>query len=267
MLSKIRKSRFFRPLVHWLHQFAPDRYLTARIVGGPLRGRHMVLNLRYQMGYWLGLTEKDAVEAMQTVIGPGSVVYDVGAEIGYLSLIAAVISKSGPVYAFEPNPTNAAIIRRSKSLNSDLDLHVIEKAVGNRRDRVSFATFEDMADVSNASLLGRLTEIQQDAQVAGKVIDVEMIDLDSFSIEIGLTPDLVKIDVEGAEGMVLQGMSRLLTEAKPYLIIEIHDETAQHDVMSCLTDHGYETRVIGRTFDRPYPFRILSLPPKRLYSQ
>lgn len=267
MLSKIRKSRFFRPLVHWLHQFAPDRYLTARIVGGPLRGRHMVLNLRYQMGYWLGLTEKDAVEAMQTVIGPGSVVYDVGAEIGYFSLSAAVISGSGPVYAFEPNPANTAVIRRSKSLNLDLNLHVIEKAVGNRRGRASFITFENRPDVSNASLLGRLTEVQKDDQTAGKIIDVEMIDLDSFSTEIGLTPDLVKVDVEGAEGMVIQGMSRLLTEAKPYLIVEIHNEIAQRDVTSYLASHGYETRVIGQTYDRLYPFRVLSLPPKCPNSQ
>lgn len=267
MLSRVRKNRFFRPLVRWLHQLAPDRYLTARIMGGPLRGRHMVLNLRYQMGYWLGLTEQDVVEAMQTVIGSGGVVYDVGAEIGYFSLSAAVVSGSGPVYAFEPNPANAAVIRRSKSLNSDLNLHVVEKAVGNRRDRVSFITFENRPDVSNASLLGRLTEIQKDDQTAGQIIDVEMIDLDSFSIEIGLTPDLVKVDVEGAEGMVLQGMSRLLTEARPYLIIEIHNEIAQHDVTSNVTAHGYETRVIGQTYDRLYPFRVLSLPPKRPDSQ
>lgn len=263
MLSRIRKARLFGPLIKLLHRLVPDRYTAVTILGGPLRGRRMMLNLRYQMGYWLGLTEQDVTAAIQTVITTGDTVYDVGAEIGYFSLIAAVISRTGSVYAFEPNPANVAVIRQTNLLNSDLSLHIIEKAVGNRSGRVKFVTFENRADISNASLLGRLDAITNQDEVGGDLIDVDMIDLDSFSVETGTRPGLVKIDVEGAEGMVLQGMTHLLVEAQPCLIIEIHNETAQRDVMACLTALDYDTLPIGRTFERAYPFRVLALPAKR----
>lgn len=79
-------------------------------------------------------------------------------------------------------------------------------------------------------------------------------------MDSGTKPGVVKIDVEGAEGLVLQGMTRLLAVTRPRLIIEIHSETAQTDVMARLAAFGYETQPIGRTFDQAFPYRVLSLP-------
>lgn len=259
MLAKMRNVRAVQPLLRWLHRLMPDRYVTLMVLGGSLRGRHLRLNLRYQMGYWFGLTEPDVAAAMQAIVAPGEVVYDVGAEIGYFSVMAAVMAHTGRVYMFEPNPANIEILKDTVCLNKDLNLIVVPTAVGNMRGRVEFVTYEGEADVKNASLLGRLAEIVN-GEAAGDSISVDMIDLDSFSVETHSAPGVVKIDVEGAEALVLQGMARLLSTIRPRLIIEIHNDAVEREVLMCLNAQRYQVRPIGRTFARPYPFRVLAMP-------
>lgn len=255
-MSPVRNSRLIRPVIKWFHEALPDRYMVVRVLGGPLRGRRLSLNLRYQMGYWLGLTEPDVARAMAAIVLPGEVVYDVGAEVGYFSVMAATISRSGPVYAFEPNPANLAILEQTALLNKDLDLRIVPKAVGDTRQSTSFLTFANKPGVANASLLGRLAEVHSDD--LGDTITVDMVDLDSFSEE-ATEPDVIKIDVEGAEALVLRGMRRLLTMKRPKLIIEIHNESAQHEAMDCLAKLGYRIHSIGRTYQATFPYRVLCM--------
>lgn len=259
MLSRVRNLHILRLPLKWLHQLVPNRYVTVRVLRGMLRGRYLVLNLRYQMGYWLGLTEPDLRDALVEMIAPGDVVYDIGAEVGYFAVMAAVISKTGPVYAFEPNPANLAVLNQNAVINHDLNLTIVSQAVGDMRRQAEFLTFAHRDDVTNASLLGRLSETSR-SEVRGKSVLVSMVDLDSFSAETKVMPDIIKIDVEGAEGLVLQGMPHLLVSVQPRLVIEIHNQIAERDVMDCLTAHGYGIRKIGRTFDTPYPFRVVCVP-------
>jgi FkbM family methyltransferase len=257
MLSRARNLRALLPLVKWGHRLVPDRYLPLTVLRGTLAGRRLMLNLRYQMGYWLGLTEPDVQEVLNALIVPGDVVFDVGAEIGFFSVLAAVLSRGGAVFAFEPNPENLEVLHQTAKMNSDLHLTIVPKAVGDGCRRAEFLTYSRRPGVENASLLGRLPEAAA-CDPSGDRVPVDMTDLDAFSAGCGLLPAVVKIDVEGAEGLVLKGMSGLLISARPQLIIEIHSEAAQSAVARILAAHEYDTRPIGRTYDRPFPFRIVA---------
>lgn len=218
-----------------------------------------MLNLRYQMGYWLGLTEPDLQAAFKSIIKAGDTVYDVGAEIGYFTILSAILAQTGRVYAFEPNPSNLAILTQNTALNKDLQITVVPKAVGDREQQVEFLTYTHRPDITNASLLGRLAQMETNS-ARGHSITVNMIDLDTFSHSNNSVPDVVKIDVEGAEALVLAGMKILLLQSRPRLIIEIHNPEAEKSVQTYLKESDYTIQTIGRTFATTYPFRILCLP-------
>lgn len=251
-------SGLHRP-IQFIHRFAPDRTISVLVLGGKLRGRSLYLNLRYQMGYWLGLAEPDLQHALVTQVTLGDVVYDVGAEIGYFSLLSAQLARPGRVYAFEPDPSNITTLCRNVRRNSDLGVQIVPLAVGDRCRRAEFLTYSHRNNIANASLLGRLSETTLDT-TEGKSLTVDMIDLDSFSEESQTKPNIVKIDVEGAEGLVLRGMERLLRTVRPRILIEVHHGTALEDVIAILFAHHYQVSELGRTFNTLFPVRLLCLP-------
>lgn len=97
-------------------------------------------------------------------------------------------------------------------------------------------------------------------------IQVETTSLDDFYKETGLQPDLVKIDVEGAEIQVIRGMKKLLSEAQPCVILDGH----KAGTMQLLLDHGYQVYTIDnedgipRLQEAPYPFTVVAAPPPRM---
>lgn len=258
-MQPITKIPGFRSAVNFLHKIVPNDYLRVFIFRGSLSKRHLMLNLRYQMGYWLGLTEPDLQTTLKSIIKPGDVVYDVGAEVGYFTVLSAVLAQPGRVYAFEPNPSNLVVLTQNALLNQDLQIIVVPKAVGDREQQVEFLTYAHRPDISNASLLGRLAQMETNS-AHGHSITVPMIDLDTFSRSHHCIPNVVKIDVEGAEALVLGGMNTLLLQFRPRLIIEVHNAEAEKGVQAYLVESGYTTQAIGRTFETAYPFRILCLP-------
>ncbi|MFZ2486812.1 MAG: FkbM family methyltransferase [Anaerolineae bacterium] len=258
-MSQLIKIPGIQLLVKFLHRIVPDRYLQVLIVRGSLSKRHLMLNLRYQMGYWIGLTEPDLQATFKSLIKAGDTVYDVGAEIGYFTILSAILAQTGRVYAFEPNPSNLVILSQNVALNKDLQITVIPKAVGDREQQVEFLTYAHRTDITNASLLGRLAQMEPNS-ARGRPVAVNMIDLDTFSRSNNSIPNVIKIDVEGAETLVLAGMKTLLLQFRPRLIIEVHNPEAEKGVQAHLKENNYTMQTIGRTFETTYPFRILCLP-------
>ena len=134
---------------------------------------------------------------------PGMVVVDIGANVGYFSLLAAdLVGPAGTVYAVEPEPQNNAILRKNVHLNSYSNVRVIEKAVSNRTGPVQLflsALDNGSHSISDAAARG----VAGDVQVAATTLD------DLLEDEGWPKVDLVKIDVEGAEMLVLEGMTLL----------------------------------------------------------
>jgi FkbM family methyltransferase len=179
-------------------------------------------------------------EAIRDGLTPGAVFFDVGANVGFFSLMAArCVGPTGRVVAFEPIPTHAASIRSNAELNG-LSIEVIEAAVGDRhggRTRLWVSQHPGGSTIST-------TDVPPD--VTGH-IDVEQVTLDGLLDRGQLpVPSVMKIDVEGAELSVLQGAANLLSSHHPRVVVEVDDATdaglrwKRDAIVRELEQHGYQ---------------------------
>jgi FkbM family methyltransferase len=191
-----------------------------RIAGGGAAGLQIV-PLEGDREFALGTYELPVQAALADRVGAGGVVYDVGANIGFFTLLAArCVGPAGRVYAFEPVDRNAAAIERSVRLNGFATVEVFRNAVG---------ASNGAADLNLARHIGGavLATVGVPPDRRGSVT-VEVVSLDSVIAERGLRPpSLVKIDVEGAELDVLSGMRQTLRAHRPVLICEADDATRE----------------------------------------
>ena len=184
-----------------------------------------------------GVVEVPVQEAFRRHVGPGTVVWDVGANVGYFSLLAARLG--GHVHAFEPVPESAARLRGNVAANGLEDrVEVHEAAVGATAGRQPFLVVRD-ASWSHLADRGRHKATREER-------DVEVVRLDDLDLP---PPDLVKIDVEGSEVAVLDGAARVLREHRPVLVVELHE--TNDEVCDRLEAAGYALE----NLDGPVPPR------------
>lgn len=167
----------------------------------------------------LGTYEPAIQNCIAVHLSPGGVFVDIGANVGFFSLIAA--RRAGPtghVYAFEPVAGNAASIIRSCRLNDFSNVEVFAEAVGERTGRTELMLAHHIGGAMLASA-------GTPPDGCGSV-QVDVVSLDDAIAQRALRPpDLVKVDVEGAELEVLQGMRWTLNAVRPMLIYEVDNET------------------------------------------
>ncbi|GEP44586.1 hypothetical protein BGE01nite_38770 [Brevifollis gellanilyticus] len=154
-------------------------------------------------------------------LGPRGVFLDIGANVGYFSLLLARHQPQSRVFAFEPNPAISTLLADSierGGLGDRLSLHTFAAS-----DSVGSVSFRVEGDNSGHS---RLVGGPESAASAEQTLQVETVRLDDW-----LPPQLggrqiqvVKIDVEGAELRVLRGMEKLLAQHRPALVVEAYDE-------------------------------------------
>ncbi len=166
-----------------------------------------------------GTYERPVQEALVSNLRQGDVFYDIGANIGFFSNLAArQVGGSGRVYAFEPVPSNAAAIVRSSRLNGIDTIEVIAEAVGAKTGRAELVLARHIGGAALAS-----AEAPPDP--TGR-IEVAVTTLDDAVKQRAMRPpSLVKIDVEGAEIDVLRGMTQTLASHRPTVIYEVDSET------------------------------------------
>jgi FkbM family methyltransferase len=167
-----------------------------------------------------GTYELPVQDAIATALADDDVFYDIGANIGFVSLVAArAVGPRGRVYAFEPVPRNSAAIERSAALNGFAWIDVYSVAAGARSGRDALRLARHIGGAALAC-----AEPPPDCR--GELA-VDVVAIDDAIGGWGLRPpSLVKIDVEGAELDVLQGMTRTLRTARPMVIYEIDAATA-----------------------------------------
>jgi FkbM family methyltransferase len=169
--------------------------------------------------YGSGNNELPVQEAVRAHLRSGDILFDVGANVGFFSVIAArLVGPSGRVIAFEPVPENATRIRENARLNHFSQIEVVEQAVFRESGRSVLA----LAEYSGGSILAQVG-LPPDA--SGRTIEVATTTIDDAIFKAGHpAPHLVKIDVEGAELDVLMGMERTLKELCPVVLFEVDDE-------------------------------------------
>jgi FkbM family methyltransferase len=166
--------------------------------------------------YFFGSFEPQETHTFRNLIGPGMTVFDIGANIGLYTLIAAkALRNQGQVFSFEPSGETFALLERNIKRNGFQHLvHANRCAVSSTSGHARFLLTDDGGS-------NHLDLTQGSAGASGTATDVKTVALDSFVDENKLSRvDVIKSDAEGAEMQVLAGAKRLLEEFKPHIFIE-----------------------------------------------
>jgi FkbM family methyltransferase len=188
-------------------------------------------------GYALGTTEPAIQDLLAEHIKAGSVVWDIGANVGFYTVIASRLVGDGQVVAFDPLPANCDAISHNLQLNGMTNVEIARIALS---DEVGTANL----NVYRGSTLAELAP--RDRVPAGRTplaqIDVPVSTLD-VQLESFPPPALVKMDIEGGEIAALRGATALLTQVRPILVCELHGTNGP--VMDILESCGYRAVTVG----------------------
>lgn len=238
----------FKPLARLirrgLNRAAPSGLTEVQIAAGDLAGFTLLLDMQTEKDYWLGTYEPDLQSALRELIAPGWVIYDVGANIGYVSLLLAkAAGEGGRVFAFEALPVNVERLRRNVELNGmNARVAVVAGAVTQTTGPVRFFIHESGGMGKAEGSAGREDRYQSEVIVEG-------LSLDEFVFERGNPPpQAVKMDIEGGEVLALPGMCRLLARARPLMLMELHGPESARAAWETLTAAGYQICWMRRGF-------------------
>lgn len=205
-----------------------------RVPHGLAQGYWYYADPRSERGYTNGDHEPWLQDLLQSELGQGGCYYDVGAHSGFFAMIAArFVGPFGAIFAFEPDPKNKAILEANISRNGLCQITLLEVAAWSSEGQV---TFEIAPEASNGTQ-GHICDAGRENRYR---IVVAAVRLDDLVFKQGYrSPDLIKMDVEGAEWEALQGARRLLAEGKPKLLCEIHNPSQIGQIRSYLEELGY----------------------------
>ena len=197
------------------------------IAGGPLRGARWLPGARGKiLRHLLGTYEARQSRLIGTRLSPGDVVFDIGANTGHYTLLAArLVGVHGRVFAFEPDARNRSFLEAHIRLNGVSSATVIAAAAGATDGDARFGQPERGSGTQRLSELG-------DVSVAVRSVD-------SVAAEFAVKPNLMKIDVEGAEASVLEGADEVLRQARPVVLLSIHGKSVRLRCLELLRGHGY----------------------------
>ena len=200
-------------------------------------GVRLRLDLResLQRDFYFGLTDQRELTLVAERLARGGDFVDVGAHVGMYTVRAALeLRGRGRVLAFEPNPSARVQLAENVALNGCANVIVVAAAVG---DTAGEATLHvpASADPSFSSLEGgRFTE--------GEPVVVPVTTVDAAVTERGMTPAVVKIDVEGGETAVVRGMAETLAAFRPTLLVEVSAESAPDVRRLCAGYRAFSVR-------------------------
>ncbi len=223
-----------------------DELAEIEVAAGCLEGYKVLLNLRKEKSRWLGTYEPELQAALAEFLRPGMTIYDVGANIGYVTLMLAHHTGStGRVYAFEALPENVERIQENIALNHLPNVTVVSAAVTDQNAPVTFYVHESVGMGKAAGSAGRREE-QYKAEIT-----VPGLSLDDFVYRQGNPiPQAVKMDIEGGEVLALPGMQRILREAHPLMLLELHGPESEKAAWETLTAAGYSLYAMETGYPR-----------------
>lgn len=200
------------------------------------------VDVRTRFGYTLyryGHHDPD-IELVKRLLAPGDIFVDGGAHVGLFTLAAAAkVGKSGNVIAFEPASETRRHLLRNVAVSGFDWVQVFPNALADHAETREFIAFGEEAWGSSSFAPPEGLPGQRLETVETVTLDDALANVDSSRLR------LVKLDLEGAEYAALQGMTRLMTESKPDLLIEMEPEhlarqgASPEAIFRLLTTHGY----------------------------
>jgi FkbM family methyltransferase len=184
--------------------------------------------------YFNGM-ETEQTAAMLAELGDGKVFFDIGANVGYYTILASrSVGCAGTVVAFEPVVRNLVFLQQHINLNNADNVKILPFALS---DKSSIASFS----LGQNSAMGHLAESNgENNGNTNDLVYVPTVSLDEIAIKLNIVPDVMKIDVEGAEMEVFRGGRETLEKARPTIFLSTHSPELRADCLSFLREIGYE---------------------------
>ncbi len=198
----------------------------------------------------LGILEKAELALISRIIRPGMIVADVGANIGLYTMRASrLVGSQGKVIAIEAEPSNYEALVFNLKLNQTNNVIPLNLAAWDKEAMLDLHIFQEHA----------LHSLTPSARESAKSIKVKARPLDKVLQELGIEKvDWIKIDVEGAEVEVLQGMEKTISRNPELkLLVELHSGETTEKCLSLLKGKGYEVRQIDHN-------HIFALPKEKI---
>ena len=196
------------------------------VFNGTLKGVKLRLTNELKGTFLFKNYEYEKQLVFTLLIQPQDVFFDVGANIGLHSYYVQKNIKDVNIIAFEPLQNNVTYIKETIANNKFTNIKVENTALGNQLGTIYF-------DVQHNNSVGNIT-------TTNTGIEVNITTLDKYTNDNNIYPNVLKIDVEGAEGDVLNGGKYFIEKIQPILIIELHSPAQDLLVAQFLTDRGYQ---------------------------
>jgi FkbM family methyltransferase len=227
-------------LGRWMLKAIPDVHWTVHPgLIGPF-----IIRLRRNRSYWLRspwLQERFVLGCFLHFVRPGDVVYDVGANIGlYVRLMRYHLGAS--TVAFEPMTENRALLLRNAADINDGRTLVLPFALTDRdgEEELQLDLIMSGSAALSAVTAGRPSTGHEQYGIAAQTERVPVRRLDTIAAELDLaSPRLIKVDVEGAAGLVVEGARETLLRYRPVVVVECHSLGELRDVFRVLSELGY----------------------------
>lgn len=218
-------------LLRKLLAILPDT-MVLPVIQGKLKGKKWIKGAGVN-GYWLGTYEIEHQNKISELVKPGHVFWDIGAHVGYFTLLAAdLVGHNGKVYAFEPFSRNVSFLKKHIALNSFKVIEILQLAVAGE---VGQAAFEE----SDRSSMGKISS------QGSLVVNTTTVDDLVFNKKLN-PPSIIKIDVEGLQDEVLLGALKTLEVYQPSILIEAeYKPNDKRNFYNTLSGLGYVVKPLS----------------------
>lgn len=202
-----------------------------------------------------GNTDNEMMASIEENNASGKVIFDVGAFIGASSLVfSKLVGNKGKVVAFEPNPYNLLRIEKILPKNPKYGKNIIvfpfALSDNNKKIDMNLSEAIDVGHSSTSRIVGSHSTIRDSDLPEGfKNVEVQAKTLDSFVAEQNILPDILKVDIEGAEYEFLLGAVETIRKVHPTFYIELHSQYCAAKCTEFLILEGYSIKVIHEEED------------------
>lgn len=209
------------------------------VLRGPLRGARFILGALSGEGggasVYLDSMEPEQTHRFADTLTNGDVFFDIGANVGFYTVLGSkLVGSNGTVVAFEPVLRNLLYLHQHIELNKCKNVTVVSAACSNESSVAKFSAGANFAEGHLASANGHSEKTS-----ASRLAIVPTVTIDAVVEQLGVFPTTIKMDVEGAEFMALQGAHHTLTTAKPKIFLSVHSPQLRIVCLEYLESLGY----------------------------
>ncbi len=230
---------------------------------GLFKGIKIEINFKNQLALIFCSPEIHLQEILKKYVTKNAVVFDIGANIGYVSIaMSRLVGDNGKVFSFEAIPSTAERCSRNLEFNACDNVRLINKALSAECKKVEFRIPDSGDTHPMASMVWHKN-----------ISNVVILEVDSIAIDLdeqfkSLTPSFLKIDVEGSEGQVVLGMQHMISRCQPIIFIEcsIAGRHIVWDLLKSLNYKCYHAFNIGievKDFELYFSNDFLWIPPNK----